>query len=255
MSNEEVERILKCRNYYQLLKVQQNFEFKDLKNNYQEIALKVHPDRCKHPNSTKAFQKLNNAYKTLKDNEKKRIYDLTGESNEQTRVRPNNEQQYYYEDDIFSFFFGPQPAQRRRRRPQNENIENNVSIFSILKIFPLLIPLLMIILPNLNISNLINFKSFFKPINRKSVKPILNFEDIKGIQTFSRKSFKYGIQYFIPVWWLQNLNNGMSMKEIENKLDNIADILYKEDIEIKCELEKNKLKKESIYCSKLKKLN
>jgi len=252
-SEAEINRILQSMNLYQICNVSKNCTHEELKKCYHAIAREIHPDRNPSERATEAFQKLSNAYKILKDDESRRRYDLTGEVDE-NRPRPRQYHQEYVEPDIFSFLFGVPPGfTRAQRRPRQQEPEPLSGMQVIMKLLPIIIPVVMLLLPGGKISGLFDFRSIFKPISRKSVKSVLRFEDIKGVQCFTRKSPKYGAQYYVPLWWLQNLNNGMSMRDVEDKLDVIADELYIEDLKIKCELEKNQINKEGQRCAYMKK--
>ena len=50
----------------------------DLKKAYFTMAKKYHPDVNKTPEAKERFAKINNAYETLSDADKRRIYDQTG---------------------------------------------------------------------------------------------------------------------------------------------------------------------------------
>ena len=53
----QVERIRHCKDYYEILQINKT-EFTEilLKKKYRELALKLHPDKCKAPGSTEAFK-------------------------------------------------------------------------------------------------------------------------------------------------------------------------------------------------------
>lgn len=50
----------------------------DIKKNYFNLAKKYHPDVNKTPEAAEKFAKINNAYETLSDEGKRRVYDQTG---------------------------------------------------------------------------------------------------------------------------------------------------------------------------------
>lgn len=79
-----VEEILSARSYYDVLgltgSAKRNFEESQLRRLYLQRSRVVHPDR--HQNSarsTAAFQRLAEAYETLRDPRKRRRYELVGE--------------------------------------------------------------------------------------------------------------------------------------------------------------------------------
>lgn len=65
-------------NYYDILEVQQTSSVDEIKKSYRRLSLLYHPDRNKgNSDATLKFQKINEAYETLSDPEKKREYDMT----------------------------------------------------------------------------------------------------------------------------------------------------------------------------------
>jgi DnaJ-class molecular chaperone len=64
-------------NFYSILGVSDNANADDIKKAYRKLSLKYHPDRNQGDvEKTKLFQKINEAYETLSDNEKKDEYDV-----------------------------------------------------------------------------------------------------------------------------------------------------------------------------------
>lgn len=62
--------------YYELLQVHKDASADELKKAHRKLALKLHPDKGGDPDK---FKEINEAYDTLKDPEKRRIYDEYGE--------------------------------------------------------------------------------------------------------------------------------------------------------------------------------
>jgi DnaJ-class molecular chaperone len=87
--------------YYQILGVDQQADFKQIKAAYRELAFKYHPDRNKeNPESAEKMKKINEAYAVLSDPQKKQAYDSFRQqygSSAYNQFRKN-----YSEQDIFS---------------------------------------------------------------------------------------------------------------------------------------------------------
>jgi curved DNA-binding protein CbpA len=65
----------KKKNYYEVLEVSRTASFETIKASYRKLALRLHPDKNKARNATRAFQRLGRAWETLKDEEKRAKYD------------------------------------------------------------------------------------------------------------------------------------------------------------------------------------
>lgn len=75
---EAVERVLECKDYYQVLRVDRNCTESELKKQYRKLALQLHPDKNTSPKSDEAFKAVSNAYEVLSDKEKRKRYDMYG---------------------------------------------------------------------------------------------------------------------------------------------------------------------------------
>ncbi|EPE28670.1 Chaperone J-domain-containing protein [Glarea lozoyensis ATCC 20868] len=62
--------------YYMVLEVGQTAAHELILKSYKRLALKLHPDRNAKHDATTAFQQLGRSYETLKDESKRRAYDL-----------------------------------------------------------------------------------------------------------------------------------------------------------------------------------
>lgn len=64
--------------YYTLLGVSKTATDKEIKSAYRKKALEWHPDRNKDPKANDMFKKINKAYETLSNPQKKQMYDQLG---------------------------------------------------------------------------------------------------------------------------------------------------------------------------------
>lgn len=104
---QEVQRILRTKDYYDILKLPKTASEDDVKKAYRKFALKLHPDKNKAPGAEEAFKKLSKAVQCLQDAEKKNVYDRYGDEEH----IPQGQRQRYQQDfmtpeDLFAAFFG-----------------------------------------------------------------------------------------------------------------------------------------------------
>lgn len=128
--------------YYDLLGVSKDADQGDIKKAYRRMANKYHPDKNKGDKAAEEkFKKVSEAYETLSDPQKRRMYDQFGSSAGRTGGAGFNAQDFASQfngaenfADIFESFFGGgfSRGQSRGRRKSSsihgENIEKQVDI-------------------------------------------------------------------------------------------------------------------------------
>ncbi|KAI1735227.1 hypothetical protein F4680DRAFT_470147 [Xylaria scruposa] len=84
------------KDYYAILDIANpdTANYHEIKQNFMRLSLQTHPDKVLNdPNATARFQKISEAYETLRDPEKRRIYDIAREEAniaETNEARTNN---------------------------------------------------------------------------------------------------------------------------------------------------------------------
>ena len=63
-------------NYYDILGVDKNSSYEDIRKQYHKLALKYHPDRNSNKNENEKFKSMSDAYDILGDKEKRKKYDM-----------------------------------------------------------------------------------------------------------------------------------------------------------------------------------
>lgn len=66
--------------FYKILNVDRNASDDEIKKSYRALSYKYHPDRNNNEDAGKKMKEINEAYETLKDPQKKRVYDLGPEN-------------------------------------------------------------------------------------------------------------------------------------------------------------------------------
>lgn len=111
--------LMESTNYYKVLRVEKTAGDVEIKKSYRKLAIKLHPDKNKHPKASEAFKVIAKAFEVLSDSSKRRLYDMTGRDPDSrgSTAPPQNPfrnatgggfggQQGFPADDLFNMFFG-----------------------------------------------------------------------------------------------------------------------------------------------------
>jgi curved DNA-binding protein CbpA len=140
--DNNVKKILNCKDFYEVLGVSTKCTSSELKKAYRKLSLKFHPDKNKTPGADEAFKYIARAYQTLSDPKLKREYDLGGGdetsfgNNNSSSQRRNGGMQYrrrhnsHYEEeltpeDLFNMFFGGGTFRQDVRRRRSSHGQSN----------------------------------------------------------------------------------------------------------------------------------
>lgn len=149
--SKEVQRILRTKDYYEVLGIEKNSGKEVVNKAYKKLALKLHPDKNKAPGSEEAFKKVSKAVQCLSDDEKKRVYDQYGDEEHIPQQRRQQYQQDFVSpEDFFSAFFGGgfvHPAHQQRRHHDDQG-GGEVQRASLLQMLPVMLLVLLTLASN-----------------------------------------------------------------------------------------------------------
>eukprot|EP00435_Cladocopium_sp_Y103_P069386 s147_g33.t1 len=142
-----VQRILRTKDYYDILEVPKNANEEVAKKAYRKLALKLHPDKNGAPGADEAFKKLSKAFQCLTDPEKKQVYDTYGDEERMPQQQRHHYQQdFMTPEDLFAAFFGGGPAfhqhhhgPRHRHHHHDDGQMQRVQIFQALPVLLLVL--------------------------------------------------------------------------------------------------------------------
>lgn len=102
--------------YYDILGVNKNASFEEIKKKRRDLSVKYHPDKLSHDKKewgTKMITKLNEAYEVLSNPEKRELYDKYGKDGLSEKFR-FNQNHGFNPNDIIENMFNPRQKQRDR---------------------------------------------------------------------------------------------------------------------------------------------
>jgi curved DNA-binding protein len=130
---------MKYKDYYEILGVKRDASADDIKKAFRKLAHKYHPDVTKDPEGEAKFKEIQEAYATLKDEEKRTAYDQLGKRAPGESFEPPPDwQEFYHTDgsfadvdlsDLLAAFASARGGQRGARRPRHgQDVEAAVPV-------------------------------------------------------------------------------------------------------------------------------
>lgn len=141
-----VQKILRTKDYYDILDVPKHTKEDDIKKAYKKLALKLHPDKNHAPGAEEAFKKVSKAVQCLTDAEKKQVYDRYGDEEQIPQQHRHSQQDFMTPEDLFAAFFGGGAV--NHRGAQQHHPSGDASRAQILQALPVLLLVLMSLLSN-----------------------------------------------------------------------------------------------------------
>lgn len=88
------------KNYYEILEIDNNASYEEIKKKYKELVRKYHPDVCKDKDATERITEINVAYDILSNESKRKRYDESLKNNVSFDETEQSEEPFNYEEEI-----------------------------------------------------------------------------------------------------------------------------------------------------------
>lgn len=130
-----VQKVLRCRSHYEVLRISQHATFSEVKRAYKRLALRLHPDKNRAPGAEEAFRCINEAADTLTDSQKRIEYNMMKAVGEhvdtkgyfkgeyaENEAKAQAEQMERAEDEEFAQLRRPSYQPANQRVPQRQSL-------------------------------------------------------------------------------------------------------------------------------------
>ena len=259
----EINRILGCKNLYDILSIPHDASQADIKKQYRKYALKFHPDKCTAPRATDAFKSIGRSFSVLSDPDKRRKYDLVGDENDLGNHGYRQGDVFGEELDPFdlfaSMFMGgelgggfmrsgrvyrnvrvnPRNGQRvfinrqhhHHHHNGNQQDQQEFNLGNLLPVLPLLLLLLWSI-----------FGNILYPSNSP-----YSFEKTRYYSVQRQLGNTNNYLYYVPVDFEKEYNTQSKVNQLENSV--LSDLLYHYGVRCQHDVE---MKRQQVYFARLR---
>ncbi|XP_022225624.2 dnaJ homolog subfamily B member 1 [Drosophila obscura] len=115
-----VQKVLRCSNHYEVLRLSQNDTFSEVKRSYKKLALRLHPDKNRAPGAEMAFRRISEAADCLTDQNRRMEYDRNMAMGDSEYSDGENAEQEQEADDA---------TPRRPYRAANQRVPERQALF------------------------------------------------------------------------------------------------------------------------------
>ena len=132
-------QLFSLKDYYKILSIESNANAEEIKKAYRKLALKYHPDINKSSMANDNFMQINEAYRVLIDDQKRKLYDINLKYGLETRELIIKHDKYREGDGkkygtAYKYPKQPPRTSRQSGRYDKENKTANTIMFYILLI-------------------------------------------------------------------------------------------------------------------------
>ncbi|XP_016957827.1 dnaJ homolog subfamily B member 14 [Drosophila biarmipes] len=116
-----VQKVLRCRNHYEVLRVSHHATYSEVKRAYHKLALRLHPDKNRSPGAEKAFRRISEAADCLTDCQKRIEYNIATAVGDCNRLEQEDYQRESAGEDQDTVHRRPYQA-ANQRMPQRQSL-------------------------------------------------------------------------------------------------------------------------------------
>ncbi|KAH8348525.1 hypothetical protein KR084_008281 [Drosophila pseudotakahashii] len=116
-----VQKVLRCRNHYEVLRVSHHATYSEVKRAYHKLALRLHPDKNRSPGAEQAFRRISEAADCLTDCQKRIEYNIATAVGDCSREE--------YEDYLGNHEEDQTNAHRRPYQAANQRLPQRQSLY------------------------------------------------------------------------------------------------------------------------------
>jgi len=231
-----VQRILRTKDYYEMLEIPKDASEEALKKAYKKCALKMHPDKNGAPGAEEAFKKLSKAFQCLNDAQNRAAYDQYGDEDKIPESRRHYQEDFMTPEDLFNnLFFGGGGMARHHHHNRGQRQyaqEAGDQQRNPLHFLPIILLLLVTIFSNFGA--------------QRSSQPQFAFQPSPSFR-YSRESVRVKVSYYVGNDFDDNYPKGSkSLTEFEKHVE----LYYVQSINSECDFQEQAMMRKVQYAKR-----